>query len=379
MGADAGAAPSDFFGAGLSAFDVAGDAGVLLYGGYTLNVGSLEATWVLRDGSWTAVDPAPEPRHYFGMGFHAARQRVVVAGGWVTPGGGRVETRGTHTTMTWTPQGGWELADATLPEGLYGTAVAYDSKRQRLLLFAGNNGVDEPNNMLLAMNADSDAWVPVDNVSPPAPRLFHTLVYDSARDVLVLFGGTVLTTVPDGDGGTKPKFLQMDDTWEYRAEPSPGSWTRVGTAGDTPPPRFAHAMTFDPRRARVVLFGGSDPGKNQDAPISNHLDDTWEFDGDCWQPIATDVHPDNRYRIAMTYDPSSRSAVLAGGRSGAAVEDPIAWRYVGLGSDCSALLGCEAESLGSAALCYQGVCCEKPCGGQQQCNLPGSEGTCTDP
>ena len=75
------------------------------------------------------------------------------------------------------------------------------------------------------------------------------MVYDAAREVTVLFGGD--TCVWDGV-----------------------RWTSVaGAAG--PPPRNVHALAFDPRRARVVLYGGTID--QADAA------DTWEWDGARWQ------------------------------------------------------------------------------------------------
>ena len=71
----------------------------------------------------------------------------------------------------------------------------------------------------------------------PPSRRSHGMAYDSARGVVVMFGGN------------SAGFL--DDTWEYDGT----TWTEVLPAAK-PPPREVMGMTYDPTSARVVMFGG---------------------------------------------------------------------------------------------------------------------------
>ncbi len=60
----------------------------------------------------------------------------------------------------------------------------------------------------------------------------------------------------------------------------------------SPPARTEHAMAYDSARGKVVLFGGS--------TSSGDLDDTWEWDGHVWTPMAPSTHPSAQHGHAMT-------------------------------------------------------------------------------
>ena len=94
----------------------------------------------------------------------------------------------------------------------------------------------------------------------PSPRSQHAMVFDSARGVVVLFGGF-------GATGTR------GDTWVWDGE----TWTLMSTLG--PSPRRTHVMAYDSGRGVTVLFGGY-----TGAPYSG---ETWEWDGATWTLRAT--------------------------------------------------------------------------------------------
>jgi hypothetical protein len=62
-------------------------------------------------------------------------------------------------------------------------------------------------------------------------------------------------------------------------------WTQKQDIG--PEPRRGHAMAYDPRRKRVVLFGGQAfTVKPNNILESRMLSDTWEWDGANWTQVA---------------------------------------------------------------------------------------------
>src|SRR6185295_11014076 len=87
---------------------------------------------------------------------------------------------------------------------------------------------------------DCDGWVAL---GEPSPRLGHAMVYDSARNVVVLFGGRL-------DPQTTSGAISAE-TWEFD-----GTRWRFRT-GDGPLGRFDHAMAYDSDRHVTVLFGGN--------------------------------------------------------------------------------------------------------------------------
>ena len=85
----------------------------------------------------------------------------------------------------------------------------------------------------------------------PSLRTKYSLVYDSDRDVFVLFGGLDSTST------------YFNDTWEYDGT----NWKQIVAA--TPPAiRASAGMVYDPVRKVVVLFSGADG--------TSLFDETWE-------------------------------------------------------------------------------------------------------
>lgn len=68
-------------------------------------------------------------------------------------------------------------------------------------------------------------------------------------------------------------------------------------------------MTWDPDRQRVVLFGG------YACFAGAALGDTWEYDGVTWTERALSPAPPARLRGALSYDPLRHKLVLFGGLS----------------------------------------------------------------
>jgi hypothetical protein len=112
------------------------------------------------------------------------------------------------------------------------------------------------------------------------------MVYDSSREVTVLFGGHTKGDQRNGE------------TWEWDGR----RWTLVADTGPTP--RYGHAMTYDQDRHVTVLHGGY----AQDAGIS----DMWEWDGVEWRERQVEG-PSLRFGHTMTYDTDRDRAVLFGG------------------------------------------------------------------
>ena len=133
------------------------------------------------------------------------------------------------------------------------------------------------------------------------------MVYDTARGVVVMFGGVV--TDPTS---SYPTVLKSE-TWEWDGY----SWTLRTTSG--PSPRFGHAMAYDSVNEKVIMFGGcgtiSYSSENCDA--QGLLDDTWEWDGIAavWKKHEiNDSNPLARYVHSMVYNSAERSVLMYGGK-----------------------------------------------------------------
>jgi cysteine-rich repeat protein len=361
---------------------------ILLFGG--ADSAYLNDTWELVDDTWVQRQPAtaPEPRIYAKMAYDSLHQRVVLFGGF---GPGFIEYRDTWlydpTAGTWTKQN-----TPTAPPNGANFLLAYDEARQRVTYVA------------LAASAtqtwawNGTAWSQLSpNSSPPAEK-FDVLAYEGFSNVLVMFGedpnqatwtfnGTTWTQASVGTGpGAREAMAAAydplatllvsfggidysgaaatvyDDTswWRLDAgwgtypvvDPSPeprgahalayntrqgkgvlyggaadirdltfnntwfwsnGAWTLAPLNG--PPPRANHAMTYDSDRDRIVMFGGA----NHDFRLITEpfvpMGDTWELDVDAplWTSMNPLTSPPARRRPGLAYDANAKRVVMFGG------------------------------------------------------------------
>jgi hypothetical protein len=101
-------------------------------------------------------------------------------------------------------------------------------------------------------------WHRVSTRTGPSPRIGAALVYDAARRVLVLFGGSGLDSSDDVYG----------DTWESKGS----TWTeRTLSSKLDPHPRAEHSMAYDRKRGKVLLYGATQ------APYDVRKPGPWEY------------------------------------------------------------------------------------------------------
>ncbi len=191
----ASAGPTGRYGA-TTAFDSSRGV-VVLFGGGT-SLGFNGETWEWDGVAWAQrASTGPLARVDHAMAFDSVRGRTVLFGGTTVAGG---------ANDTWEWDGTqWTLATPTGMARRYSHAMAFDSTRGRTVLFGGIvDGVRM--NDTWTWNGTSWEQESPSPLSLPAVRSAHALAYDSARDRLVLFGGT------SGAQGYPV------DTWEYKAD-----------------------------------------------------------------------------------------------------------------------------------------------------------------
>src|SRR5687767_5916417 len=102
--------------------------------------------------------------------------------------------------------------------------------------------------------------------------------------------------------------IQYFDSWQAPSVGVRVNITSFKNRRDNPAQltaRNAHALAFDEKRKKTVLFGGADAEKV--------LNETWEFDGKKWSPIFTKEAPSPRTFPTMAYDAARRKTLLFGG------------------------------------------------------------------
>lgn len=164
-----------------------------------------------------------------------------------------------------------------------------------LLVWACSDSAPSPQPLPEDGRADASA-------TDPGPRWGHALIWDPAREEVLLFGGA------------RSPGEYLADTWTWNGS----SWRRHRIEG--PPARGFASVAFHPSRGTVVLHGGRAEGRR---PHS----DTWEWDGSSWRVIeergtySSDHH-------GMVYLPASDELLAFGGWDGSGVSGET-WLFDG--------------------------------------------------
>jgi len=253
------------------------------------------------DGSrwaWLANEPPPGPRVIDigvsgGIAFDPVTSQVV-----------HLNETGTHI---WNGLRWIDAASGANPSPRLDAQLAFDRTRRVVVLFGGREmNPAGPHGKYLndTWTWDGSQWhqkTPAS--SPDFGFLAANMVWDDARQVVVLFGAT-----RDQAGGGV-----VSATWEWDG----ADWRHVAPA-DSPPQRYDGAMAFDGARQDSVLFGGF--GLSPDRDFS----DTWTWDGTAWvqrfplhDPAGTPVgnglpgpYQGSVNSAAMSYDPTRKVVVL---------------------------------------------------------------------
>ncbi|HEY4179120.1 MAG TPA: DUF4215 domain-containing protein [Kofleriaceae bacterium] len=167
-----------------------------------------------------------------------------------------------------------------------GTQAAYDSARGVVVLFggvrSGASGV-----MAETWEWDGVNWMSRSPARSPGRRTLSAMAYDSDRHRVVLFSG-----------------FDTNDTWEYDGV----TWT-LRTLPASPGIRYRPAMAYDAERHQLLMFGGYD--------ATTSYDELWAYDGTTWTRIdkpSIGEWPPVLTHAAMAYDPIRKRTVLFGGQ-----------------------------------------------------------------
>jgi hypothetical protein len=231
---------------------------MLIFGGYGFHLPSnwtgeyLYDVWQLAlDGTpaWSelvASGPHPTGRLAGASIYDPLRQRFVVFGGTV---GATVDvfTLDLSGTPTWSIL----PVDGTPPLAGYGMTTIYDPKRDRMIMFGGSTsdyyyGVQDK--VWELTFEGTPTWKDITPaVAGPCARRTLTSIYDPVRDRMIVFAGW--------DNLDNPNSFR-DDTWALALDGDP-QWSELHPAGASHPVgRDAITAAYDSKFDRMVVFGG---------------------------------------------------------------------------------------------------------------------------
>ncbi|MFO1078535.1 MAG: kelch repeat-containing protein [Planctomycetota bacterium] len=254
-----------------------------MFGGHGLSTLSDDLLWIWNGSAWSSTNGGgtpPQARTGHGLAYDTLRQRLVMFGGSTQFGIW-------NDTWEYSAATGWiARSPTTSPAGLTGVAMAYDSTQGLTYLYGGSTNTGARPTATWAWNGTN--WAQVNATSTPPGLVDAAMCYDLNRHVLVLFGGT--------DG-----LNVSANVWEFD-----GSNWLPGSTSTQPPARSGASLVYETKSGRCVMFGGTDG--------ATYFADCWEWEGftHTWRARAT-VTPDRRRDHAMSYDPVRHRSVLFGG------------------------------------------------------------------
>jgi hypothetical protein len=155
--------------------------------------------------------------------------------------------------------------------------------------------------LIIALSAcGGESGGPAETTLPRASLLArrgHAMVYDVARQRVVLFGGI-------GPATAGAIATDQASAWEFDGT----GWTQITSGGGGFTGRNSFAAAYDPSRSNVVVFGG----RTGSAPDSPAFGETWTFSGVTLTRSAT-TGPSARSHVSGAYDASRQRVVVVGG------------------------------------------------------------------
>lgn len=247
-------------------------------------------TWLWNGSTWIQAFPTrnPGPRSQHAMAFDAVRGEVVLFGGL------DFEAPATRSdTWVWDGINWTQRFPSSNPGARFAHSLVYDSARGRVVLFGGKDTTGTNRNDTWIW--DGDNWMQEFPANSPPQRTNHAMTYDPVSKASVLFGGL---------GSVVP--LSLGDTWLLQ-EDVVVTWHKLSPA-TIPSPRALHALASDHVRKEVVLFGGL-------AKETNQSDETWVWNGFDWKRRFPTLVPPGRYSHAMAFDSARGEVVMWGGNT----------------------------------------------------------------
>jgi len=328
---------------------------IILFAGSSLDEPSgnprLNDVWILTHangkggaGTWSQLLPSgalPQVRSQHSAVYDAANNRMIIYGGcgavptsngclpiadnvWVLS-----NANGIGGTPTWTqlfPTGG-------PPPARQSHQAVYDPTTNSMIVWAGQNGggfacdPDTYSDVWVLSNANGLGGTPnwtqlFPTGGPPAGQYASTAVYDSANNIMTVFGGV---------GMVGANCQQTNAVWALSHANGTGGtpvWTNLVAQGATGSPanRNNHAAVYLPSTNTMTIFGGNDIN-------GGFLGDTWVLshaNGLGGTPAWSQLHfngtvpvESSRFNNVAIDTVNNRMIMFGGGASGSGNDGPL--------------------------------------------------------
>lgn len=230
--------------------------------------------------------------------------------------GGRGRDSNTWTLdvrkATWerVAQGSHEGSNPSWPGAYCCYGLVYDRDARIALLYGGMEGEQQT----WAFDFQQKKWSNLKPTISPPPLYLHSMVYDAANKVTIVFGGQT---------GGYEAGKTLNETWAFSH--AKNSWEKRNPR-NAPPPRAQAQACYDSVNRVTLLFGGHAnvyPKRSEGRSYT----DTWVYDypTDTWTEMKPKLSPSGSDVRFMAFDPVNNVAINVC-RAGAAKQTWV-YRY----------------------------------------------------
>jgi len=194
------------------------------------------------------------------------------------------------------------------PEQRFLASIVYDPARDRLLML-GSDHAQDVEVWALPLSGTPTWQRIVTSGIPPRGRYGHSTIYDPIHDRVILCGGA--------DYSYPTRY--QSDVWALSL--SSGGWSSLAPSGAAPGGREGHGAFYDSEGRRMILFGG-----HIEAGARGFWNDLWELslgDSPAWSQIVVSGQlPGARSAFGTIYDPVRRRVLIHGGLNTESTAEP---------------------------------------------------------
>jgi formylglycine-generating enzyme required for sulfatase activity len=191
----------------------------------------------------------------------------------------------------------WTRLTTNDPPARTDHAMVYDSIRNVVVLYGG---ADTSARNDKHWEFDGSSWTNRTFTMEPGPVTQHAMAYDSSRETVYLFHANL-----------------GPPTWKYYHVGLTNNWSPVTSATA---PAFNGAMEYFPPWDQSLMFGRN--------PVTLKAE-TWSFDGSMWTYHAPSSSPPALSGCGMAYDPTRGVMVVFGGYKLGSVPSNETWEFDG--------------------------------------------------
>lgn len=293
------------------------------------NAGNLS---LLREPVWALKAPLSMERDTLKAVWDDNNSQVIIFGGFAWIGGTR--TLLNHTEYYNPSTDSWSKGAST-PPGRQSPAAAWDSKRDQMFIFGGNDGSTAQYSdawMFSPGNGSGGCWTRVS--SCPQAMQNGNAIYDPATDLLVAHGRSNMQVsrynpaadawfegdegfhIRDYAGGAwlpDQSLFMIVNGDDYANKPETAFYapaTDTWVAGpDYPPDRWYPTLVWDDFQKVAILYGGTTGGG-----FAGATDEIWLYDPrDGNWTLLDDRSGPKVYAHAAVWDPVDRQMLVMGG------------------------------------------------------------------